>query len=378
MSSLKGLFVIFIISVMLMLTAFSPEEDPDLPVSASSAVLMEQNTGRVLFEKNPHEVRRIASITKILTAILAIESGKMDETVKVSRKAAYEEGSSIYLVPGEKIKLRDLVYGLMLRSGNDAADAIAEHVGGSMEGFVFMMNQKAKEIGMKNTNFSNPSGLDSHEEHYSTAYDMALLMRYAMHNETFKTISGTKTYSFEREEHSQHWKNKNRLLTEKYKYATGGKTGYTKRAGRTLVTTATKKDNDMIAVTLNASDDWNDHISMYEYGSSHFKMKKILPEGPLKDVRPLKDERTLYVENSVYYPLMKEEYKDVRIRYKLLSPKDMKKTKGGEVGRAVIYLQDHAVRKIPVYITEEEQQEKVSLTKKLKALFFGRAGAIIP
>src|SRR5690606_24422937 len=104
-----------------------------------------------------------------------------------------------------------------------------------------------------------------------------LLMRYAMHDETFRTISGTKVYSFEREDRSQHWKNKNRLLTEKYKYATGGKTGYTKRAGRTLVTTASKKDKDMIAVTLNASDDWNDHIFMYEYGFGHFKMMKILP-----------------------------------------------------------------------------------------------------
>ncbi|RWR15019.1 D-alanyl-D-alanine carboxypeptidase family protein [Siminovitchia fortis] len=377
MSSLKGFLVIIIISAIL-LSAFSQKEDPDLPVSASSAVLMEQKTGRVLFEKNPHEVRRIASITKIMTAILAIESGKMDDTVKVSRSAAYAEGSSIYLVPGEKIKLRDLVYGLMLRSGNDAANAIAEHVGGSMEGFVFMMNQKAREIGMTNTVFSNPSGLDGREKHYSTAYDMALLMRYAMHDETFRTISGTKVYSFEREDRSQHWKNKNRLLTEKYKYATGGKTGYTKRAGRTLVTTASKKDKDMIAVTLNASDDWNDHIFMYEYGFGHFKMMKILPEGPLKDVQPFKGKRTLFIEDPVYYPLMKEEYQDVRVRYRLLSPKDMRKTKDGEVGRAVIYLQDQAVRKIPVYITEEEKQEKVSWKKKLKALFFGRTGVILP
>lgn len=241
-----------------------------------------------------------------------------------------------------------------------------------------MMNQKAREIGMTNTAFSNPSGLDGREEHYSTAYDMALLMRYAMHDETFRTISGTKVYSFEREDRSQHWKNKNRLLTEKYKYATGGKTGYTKRAGRTLVTTASKKDKDMIAVTLNASDDWNDHISMYEYGFGHFKMKKILPEGPLKDVQPFKGKRTLFIEDPVYYPLMKEEYQDVRVRYRLLSPKDMRKTKDGEVGRAVIYLQDQAVRKIPVYITEEEKQEKVSWKKKLKALFFGRTGVILP
>lgn len=378
MSSLKYILVICMSSALILLTAFSNKENPEFPVSASSAVLMEQKTGRVLFEKNPHEVRRVASITKIMTAILAIESGKMDETVKVSRSASYTEGSSIYLVPGEKIKLRDLVYGLMLRSGNDAANAIAEHVGGSMEGFVFMMNQKAKEIGMTNTAFSNPSGLDSHEEHYSTAYDMALLMRYAMHDETFRTISGTKIYSFEREDRSQHWKNKNRLLTEKYKYATGGKTGYTKRAGRTLVTTASKKNKDMVAVTLNASDDWNDHISMYEYAFSHFKMMEILPDGPLKGVQPFKGKKTLYIKGPVYYPLTKEEYSDVRVRYTLLSPKEMRKTEDGEVGRAVIYLQDQAIRNVPVYISGEEQREKVSWAQRLKSLFRERAGAILP
>ncbi|RST73710.1 D-alanyl-D-alanine carboxypeptidase [Siminovitchia acidinfaciens] len=377
MSSFKG-FLALSICATIILTAFSQRENPDLQVSASTAVLMEQDSGRVLFEKNPHEVRRVASITKIMTAILAIESGKMGETVKVSRSAAYAEGSSIYLIPGEKIKLEDLIYGLMLRSGNDAANAIAEHVGGSMEGFVFMMNQKAKEIGMTNTAFSNPSGLDSHENHYSTAYDMAVLMRYAMHNDTFRVISGTKMHSFKREDGPRHWKNKNRLLTEKYKYATGGKTGYTKRAGRTLVTTATKNNKDMIAVTLNASDDWNDHISMYEYGFDHFKMKEIIPEGPLRDVQPLKGKRILYIEHPVHYPLMKEEYSEVRVRYTLLSPKEMKKTKEGEVGRAVIYLHDRAVRKIPVYITEGEVQSKSSWTTKLKALFFGRAGVKVP
>lgn len=377
MSSFKISMVISLF-VIILLTAFSQRENPDLPVSASTAVLMEQNSGRVLFEKNPHEIRRIASITKIMTAILAVESGKLDETVKVSRSAAYAEGSSIYLIPGEKIKLENLVYGLMLRSGNDAANAIAEHVGGSMEGFVFMMNQKAKEIGMSNTVFSNPSGLDSDKNHYSTAYDMALLMRYAMHNDSFRLISGTKMHSFKHEDGSRHWRNKNRLLTEKYKYTTGGKTGYTKKAGRTLVTTATKNEKDMVAVTLNASDDWNDHISMYEYGFENYKMKKLLPEGPLRDVQPLKGKKILYIEHPVHYPLTTEEYSEVRIHYTLLSSNEMNKVKEGEVGRAVIYLHDCAVRKIPVYITEEKVQENRSWMSKLKALFFGRQGVILP
>ncbi|MDP4162510.1 MAG: serine hydrolase, partial [Bacillota bacterium] len=139
----------------------------EISVNAKSAVLMEQKTGRVLYEKNAHKISRIASITKIMTAILAIESGKMNDMVKVSKRAIQAEGSSIYLKEGQKVSLEDLTYGLMLRSGNDAAVAIAEHVGGSLEGFIFMMNQQASELGMENTNFQNPHGLDDHKNHYS-------------------------------------------------------------------------------------------------------------------------------------------------------------------------------------------------------------------
>ncbi|MFD1707097.1 D-alanyl-D-alanine carboxypeptidase family protein [Siminovitchia sediminis] len=376
MSSWKGIPLIFI-SIILMLAAFSKKGDPDFDVSAESAVLMEQDSGRVLYEKKADEVRRIASITKIMTAVLAIESGKMDETVRVSRSAAFAEGSSIYLKPGERIKLRDLVYGLMLRSGNDAANAIAEHLGGSIEGFAFMMNSKAEEIGMTNTFFSNPSGLDSHEKHYSTAYDMALLMRYAMQNETFREISGTKFYTQKHEEGARYWRNKNRLLTEKYKYATGGKTGYTKRAGRTLVTTASRSHENLIAVTLHASDDWNDHIAMYEYGFDEFSMVEVLPDGVIKDVQPFEGKRELYIKHPVRFPLMKEEYSDIRIEYTLLPPKEMKKVKDDMVGRAVIYFENKEVRTIPVYLAEEDNRESKSWIKKLRDLFFLRTDVML-
>ena len=167
--------VIFALMVSLFITNIPQQVDASVSISARGAVLMEQESGRVLFEKDAHTKRRIASITKIMTAILAIESGKMNEMVKVSEQATRADGSSVYLKPGEKIKLEHLVYGLMLRSGNDTAVAIAEHVGGSLDGFVFLMNQKAKEIGMLNTHFSNPHGLDDHENHYSTAYDLSLI-----------------------------------------------------------------------------------------------------------------------------------------------------------------------------------------------------------
>jgi D-alanyl-D-alanine carboxypeptidase len=236
-------------------------------VSANNAVLIQQTTGEILYEKNAHDKQSIASITKIMTAIIAIESGKMQEIAKTSRRAIYMEGSSIYLEQGENMSVEDLVFGLMLRSGNDAAIAISEHVAGSMEGFVYLMNEKARWLGMTNTHFDNPHGLDS-DSHYSTAYDMALLMRYAMENDQFKVITGTTFH--QAENRSYGWGNKNKLLTSLYEYCIGGKTGYTRKSGRTLTTAAHKNQTDLIAVTLNGPNDWQDHIQMYEWGFNNF------------------------------------------------------------------------------------------------------------
>lgn len=235
-------------------------------VSANNAVLINQTTGEILYEKNAHEKQSIASITKIMTAILAVESGKMNEKAKTSRRAIYTEGSSIYLEQGEKMLIEDLVYGLMLRSGNDAAISISEHIAGSMEGFVFLMNEKARWLGMTNTHFDNPHGLDS-DNHYSTAYDMAILMRYAMENDQFREITGA-TYH-QAQNRSYGWGNKNKLLTSLYENCIGGKTGFTRKSGRTLTTAAHKNNVDLIAVTLNAPNDWQDHIQMYEWGFNH-------------------------------------------------------------------------------------------------------------
>src|SRR5699024_10938485 len=174
----KSAMRLIISFVFILFLFFSfPEKGHAAPtVSAEHAVLIEQSTGRVLFEKDGYTEDSIASITKIMTAILAIESGKMEEKAKASRNAIYTEGSSIYLEQGEMMTIEDLVYGLMLRSGNDAAVAIAEHIGGSEDGFVFLMNEKAKWIGMKHTHFDNSHGLDS-DTHHSSAYDMAILTR---------------------------------------------------------------------------------------------------------------------------------------------------------------------------------------------------------
>lgn len=313
-------------------------------VSAANAIVMEASSKRVLFDKDAHEQKRIASITKIMTAILAIESGKMEDWVIVSDRAVHTEGSSIFLEKGEKIKLEDLVYGLMLRSGNDAAVAISEHVGGSVEGFVYLMNEKAREIGMEHTMFQNPHGLDDHEEHYSTAYDMALLTQYALRKEMFEKISAAKQYKSRSTKNgpTRYWKNKNKML-QLYPYSTGGKTGYTKRAKRTLVSTAQKKDMTLICVTLNAPDDWTDHMTLFEWAYNQFRLKMIVPKGK---VRFEGREEVVFTRRAFFYPLRPLEERHVNTEVFLyrnqVSDEQI-------VGKIEVYLAGDQLAELPVY-----------------------------
>ncbi|MDO7268365.1 MULTISPECIES: D-alanyl-D-alanine carboxypeptidase family protein [Shouchella] len=345
-------------------------EPATFPVSGQAAILMEQSSGRVLYSKNEHQPLKIASITKIMTAILAIESGKLDETVTVSKRAEGTEGSSLYLVAGEKLTLRDLVYGLMLRSGNDAAIAIAEHVGGSVEGFVFLMNEKAEEIGMSNTLFRNPHGLDTDEDHLSSAYDMALLTQYAMGNEEYREISSTKDYRSKGDK-VRVFHNKNRLLTEKYSYSTGGKTGYTKLAKRTLVSTASKDGLDLIAVTLNAPDDWDDHMHMFNWGFEHYSLERLVSKGRLKSKVDPFYEGNLYVPYDVVYPLTTEEKSQLQSALTLKNPPKRGKFTDQEllepIGKLAFTVDGKTIESIPLYYQAQEE-EHVSLFQKIGRL----------
>jgi D-alanyl-D-alanine carboxypeptidase len=343
-------------------------------ISARDFVLMEEKTGRVLYGKNIHQSEKIASITKIMTAILAIESGKMKKTVTVSWNAVRTEGSSIYLKTGQKIKLEDLVYGLMLRSGNDAANAIAEAVGGSVEGFVYLMNEKAKEIGMKDTYFSNPSGLDEKgKEHYSSAYDMALLTRYAMHNPTYQKIAGTKIFRSDSWDYS--WKNKNKLLTSMYKFSTGGKTGFTKKAGRTLVSTASKNNMNLIVVTLNAPSDWQDHIQLFEFGFENYPQTKVLKMGGIKEVKNKIYKNHVYIKNNFEYPLSNEEEKEVTILYQMKKPTKNNPQDGQIVGKAIIKLEGKEIGYRNIFYSNSSvkilSKEIIEQTKQLFLHFIG-------
>lgn len=246
---------------------------------AQAASLIDVTSGRLLYSKRGDERMRIASLTKIMTAIVAIERGNLKDSVKVTKNSFAKEGSSLFLKLGEEMSLENLLYGLMLRSGNDAASAIAEHVGGSEEGFVLMMNEKATALGLSNSHFMNPHGLD-HDEHYSSANDLAKLTAYALKNPTFKEIVKTpvKKAPNPNEKWDYKWDNKNKMLRF-YEGADGVKTGYTKKAFRCLVSSATRNGQQIAAVTLNDGNDWNDHSNMLDYGFDNFPLHQIAAKG---------------------------------------------------------------------------------------------------
>lgn len=217
-------------------------ENPE--INARSAIVMDFDSGRVLFEKNAYIKRPMASTTKVMTAIVALENCDLNEVVTVSRNAALVQGSTINLTTGEILTMKELMYGLLLRSGNDAAVAIAEHIGGSVDGFIQRMNEKAKEIGAYNTHFITPHGLDE-TGHYSTAYDMALITRYALKIPLFNEIVKTQTIQVGK----RMMNNTNEMLWG-YQGADGVKTGYTGKAGRCLITSATRDGRRFISVVL--------------------------------------------------------------------------------------------------------------------------------
>lgn len=240
-------------------------------ISAVSAVLIEAGTGTILYEKNAYEQRAMASTTKIMTAILTIEAGDLDREFTVDSCAIMVEGTSMGLREGDRVSRRDLLYGILLPSGNDAANAAAVSVSGSTGAFVELMNRKARELGLESTHFATPSGLDANG-HYTTAYDLAMLTAYAMKNEVFRDIVRCSTAQVEygNPPYMRTLYNSNKML-KRYDGAIGVKTGFTDNARRCLVSAAERDGVTLIAVTLNAGDDWNDHTKMLDYGFTQVK-----------------------------------------------------------------------------------------------------------
>ena len=243
-------------------------------ISANCACVMIADTGEIVYEKNSGMKHSMASTTKIMTGIIALEESEGHEIVTVSANAASQEGSSIYIDSGDKVTVNDLLYGMLLNSGNDAACAIAEHISGSVDEFAGLMTKRAHELGAVNTSFKNPNGLDE-EGHYSTAKDMAIIASYALNNDKFKDIVSTKNNQINIGSDICYLKNHNKLLWN-YDGCIGVKTGYTKKTGRCLVSAAERDGIRLIAVTLDAPDDWNDHKKMLDYGFSVTKRVELI------------------------------------------------------------------------------------------------------
>lgn len=266
-----AIFIIIPIFLSLCINAKATATATDISLSAKSAILINAHTNEVVYEKNAFERRGMASTTKIMTALLAIEKGDLKKTVVAKDEDVRIEGTSIGLKDGDKITLETLVCGMLLESGNDAANVTASVIGKSREMFVSLMNQKAKEIGMENTHFENPSGL-TEDGHFSTAFDMAILGSYAIKNKAFRDICSLSSLrvSYGNPEYQRTFKNHNKLLNS-VEGAFGIKTGFTKASGRCLVSACERGGVTLVAVTLSAPDDWNDHKKLFEYGFEKVK-----------------------------------------------------------------------------------------------------------
>lgn len=278
-------------------------------VSAKKAILTDALSGQVLFERDADSKSLIASTTKILTALIVCEQCDLAQTVQIPKEAVGVEGSSLYLREGEMLTVEQLLYGLMLRSGNDAAVALALHCAGSIEAFAQMMNDKAAELGMKNSHFCNPHGLDA-EEHYSTARDLSTLAVVAMENEQVRRIASTKSISFGERSLVNH----NKLLW-RCEGAMGIKTGYTKAAGRILVSAAERNGRRLVCVSINDPNDWSDHCALLDFGYAQFALQQLAQPGQsLAQVTLLGGEQVdLRAEGMFSYPLLPGETPELQL-----------------------------------------------------------------
>lgn len=329
-----------------------------IDLNSKSIIAMDVDSSRVFYEKNADEKRLIASTTKIMTAILAIESGKLDNIVTVGEEVLDIYGSNIYISYKEKMLLIDLVYGLMLRSGNDAAIVIASYIGGTEEKFVQMMNKKAQELGMVNTIFQNSHGLDENTKNISTARDMAILTSYAAKNKTYLKISSTKSYICESDIKTYSWRNRNKLLFS-YNYITSGKTGSTPSAGKVLSTTASNNNLNIAIFSFNYGYDYDLHKVLFEDIFNDYKKYPIVDKNKFSiDYNSQK----LYVKNSFFYPLKEKEID--KITTKVVLSKTANKNK--KIGEMYIYLEDNFLHKESIYINENISIWRKIINKFLK------------
>ena len=336
-------------------------------ISAKKAVLMDADTGRFLYEKDAHSRSLIASTTKIMTALIICEQCNVLDRMKIPAEAVGIEGSSMYLREGEVLTLQELLYGLMLCSGNDAATALAIYCGGTVEGFVQLMNDKAFRLGLQGTHFASPHGLDS-PNHYSTARDLAVLAAYAMKNPVFYQTVSTKSVRFG----SRSLQNHNKLLW-RVDGADGVKTGFTKAAGRILVSSATRQGRRLICVTINDGNDWQDHSSLLEEGFSRYTPNQIVQQGECMGTVSVlggESERVqLLAGEDFTYPLAAEEKPEILLPGPgfVCAPV----VQGQDAGVGYVCLDGKVVGKVSLVYGQTVEYEKTPKRSFWKRLFGG-------
>ena len=327
-------------------------------ISAEKAILMDSATERVLYEKNADAQSLIASTTKIMTALIVCEQCNVLDKMRIPKEAVGIEGSSMYLKEGEILTIQELLYGLMLHSGNDAAVALAIYCGGTVEGFAELMNDKAHQLGLRGTHFENPNGLDA-PGHYSTARDLAVLAAYAMENPIFYKTVSTKSVTLR----ERYLRNHNKLLWQ-VEGVDGIKTGYTRAAGRILVSSATRDGRRLVAVTINAPDDWSDHAQLLNQGFSGFEMTRIVSKGEIVGFLEIAGGQSGVVQllsaDDFQYPLAFDEVTTLMVPGTgfVYAPV----AEGAAAGYAYVCLNGKSVGKIPVIYGETI--EKIPVEKK--------------
>ena len=333
-------------------------------VSAKRAYVLDAVSGRVLYEKNPEERSLIASTTKIMTALIVCEQCNVLDRMRIPKEAVGIEGSSMYLREGEVLTIQELLYGLMLQSGNDAAVALAIYCGGTVEGFAELMNDKARNLGLHNTHFENPNGLDA-PGHYSTARDLAKLAAYAMENPIFRKTVSTKSLMIGQ----RYLTNHNKLLW-RVEGADGVKTGFTKAAGRILVSSAQRNHRRLVAVTMDAPDDWNDHAALLEEGFARYRESQVVTRGQFVDTLEVvggENHRvSVLAAEDFVYALAPEEQPQLMLPGPgfVYAPA----VEGADAGIAYVLLEGRAIGKVPVVYgqtIEQLPEAEKSFWKKL-------------
>ncbi len=332
-------------------------------ISAHSAVLMDAVSGRILFSRNSNLRMGMASTTKIMTAITALENGVLNSVATISPNAYGVEGSSMYLGLGEKLTLEELLWGLMLVSGNDAATAVAEHISGSVDKFAALMNTTAEKIGVKNTNFTNPHGLTD-ENHYTTAQDLAKITSYALENPKFREIVSTRTKNipWENHDYDRHLVNHNKLLSM-YEGCIGVKTGFTKATGRCLVTAVERNGMRLVCVTLNAPDDWNDHMAIYDNAFAEYSPYTVVTANKTLATAKVRNGYTdsvpLAAVQDICIPIKNGE--DSEIQTEVVPFEDLQAPikKGDTIGTLSVEISGTSCGKFPLVAAEDVELKKM-------------------